>query len=100
MKRYGMILPICLASVMAPNTALAELLETIKGPDNQLAVSLSLTKGKPHYSVTYQGEVFLESSPLGLNSSIGDFSQSGLYIRTRPDYITLLKMSPALNQML
>ena len=87
MKRYGMILPICLASVMAPNTALAELLETIKGPDNQLAVSLSLTKGKPHYSVTYQGEVFLESSPLGLNSSIGDFSQNLTYIDSKRNTI-------------
>ena len=80
MKRYGMILPICLATVMAPKSALAELLETIKGPDNQLAVSLSLTEGKPHYSVTYNGEVFLEDSPLGLNSSIGDFTRGLTYI--------------------
>ena len=36
MIRYGLILPICLATVITPQTALAELLETIKGPDNHL----------------------------------------------------------------
>lgn len=87
MKRYGMILPICLATVIAPKTALAELLETIKGPDNHLAVSLSLSEGKPQYTVTYKGEVFLESSPLGLNSSIGDFSQNLTYIDSKRNTI-------------
>ncbi|PRO73813.1 hypothetical protein C6Y40_09455 [Alteromonas alba] len=87
MIRYGLILPICLATVITPRTALAELLETIKGPDKHLAVSLSLSEGKPHYSVTYKGEVFLESSPLGLNSSIGDFSQNLTYIDSERNVI-------------
>lgn len=49
---------------------------SILSPDKQLKVSLAITDGKANYSVTYQGITILENSPLGLSTSIGDFSKS------------------------
>lgn len=48
---------------------------TVKSPDQQLVVDIELTGGKANYSVTYAGKEMLESSPLGLNANIGDFSK-------------------------
>lgn len=45
------------------------------GPDGKLVVTISTNEGIPTYSVTYNGKVFLQSSPLGLKTNIGDFSQ-------------------------
>lgn len=49
---------------------------SIFSPDRQLKVNLTITDGKANYSVTYQGIKVLENSPLGLITSIGDFSKS------------------------
>src|SRR5690349_3674468 len=47
---------------------------TVSSPDKQLVVSLSVTEGKPLYTVTYKGKTMLEPSPLGLKTNEGDFS--------------------------
>ena len=33
-------------------------------------------RGKPTYQITYDGVTFLEKSPLGLITNIGDYSQN------------------------
>lgn len=47
----------------------------VSSPDKDLNLTFSLVNKKPVYSVTYKNEVMLENSPLGLITSIGDFSQ-------------------------
>lgn len=47
----------------------------ITSPDGKLTVTVSDTNGKPAYSIQYNGISFLESSPLGLLTNVGDFTQ-------------------------
>ncbi|MBF4508691.1 glycoside hydrolase family 97 protein [Flavobacterium sp. JLP] len=53
----------------------------VKSPDGKLKVFLSVSNGLPLYSVTYNEKTFLENSPLGLKTSVGDFS-TGLVLNT------------------
>ena len=52
---------------------------TIVSPDKQLKVVVSVTDGKPVYSVSYKGKTMLENSPLGLIINEGDFSTGMKY---------------------
>ena len=52
----------------------------VKSPDGRLVVTVSDGQGKPVYTVSYDGIVFLEPSPLGMRTNIGDFTQ-GLALR-------------------
>ena len=45
------------------------------GPDGRVQVTVSDEGGRPSYSVKYDGVTFLEPSPLGLVTNIGDYSQ-------------------------
>lgn len=47
----------------------------ITGPDGKLSVTVSDADGMPTYSICYNGILFLESSPLGLVTNVGDFSR-------------------------
>lgn len=49
--------------------------KTISSPDGKVAVNVSDDGGKLTYSVTYGGAQFLEPSPLGLVTNIGDYTQ-------------------------
>jgi hypothetical protein len=51
--------------------------QEVGSPDGSLVVKLALTNGAPVFAVTYKGKTFLEPSPLGLETSIGNFT-SGL----------------------
>jgi hypothetical protein len=53
---------------------------TVSSPDGKLKVNLSISDGKPLYSVTYADKVILEESPLGLTTNEGDFSSGMTYI--------------------
>lgn len=44
-------------------------------PDQKLVVTVADDGGRPTYRVDYGETLFLESSPLGLSTNIGDFSQ-------------------------
>ncbi len=46
----------------------------LKSPDGKLTVTVSDFNGKPTYNLEYNGNIFLENSPLGLNTNIGDFT--------------------------
>lgn len=50
----------------------------VTSPDGNLVVTVADDGGKPTYQVTYQGEVFLLKSPLGLKTNMGDFTHQML----------------------
>ena len=52
----------------------------VTSPNGKLIVSVSAENGLPAYSVTLNGKQFLQQSPLGLKTNIGDFTQ-GLSLR-------------------
>lgn len=43
-------------------------------PDGKLKVLVALNNGQPAYSVSYNEKTFLEKSPLGLKTNVGDFT--------------------------
>lgn len=47
----------------------------ITSPDGKLVVTISDANGTPVYSVAYELQSFIESSPIGLITNIGDFSK-------------------------
>lgn len=58
-------------------TASPLLAQEVTGPDGKLKVSLDFPEnGKPSYSVTYDGKMMLDASPLGLITNAADFSQN------------------------
>ncbi|WBL22300.1 glycoside hydrolase family 97 protein [Zunongwangia sp. HRR-M8] len=52
----------------------------IKSPDGQISLKLNENNGKISYDVRYANAPFLEDSPLGLKTSLGDFSSDLKYI--------------------
>lgn len=52
----------------------------VNSPDGNLYVNITLEQGKPSYSVIYKDKIFLESSPLGLITNEGNFSEGMKYI--------------------
>ena len=57
--------------------------QAITSPDGKLTVNLTVNNGIPAYSVSYKGKLFLESSPIGLKTNVGDFS-TGLLLKDNP----------------
>lgn len=45
----------------------------VNAPNGNIEVEVSVFKGKPFYTVRYNGKQFLKPSPLGLNTNIGNF---------------------------
>ena len=68
MKNY--ILNLC---ILLSTNALATPV-SVHSPDGRLRVDTDILNGQPIYSVSYDGNSFIENSPLGLKSDIGDFS--------------------------
>ena len=50
--------------------------DIISGPDGKLKVTVTENNRKPVYNVSYNGKVFIEESPLGVNTNIGDFTDN------------------------
>ncbi len=76
MKKYLFIVVLYALSFCA----IAQEQIQVKGPDSKLEVKVGINEGRPFYTVRYNGEVFLEPSPLGLKTSIGNFSDSMTYV--------------------
>lgn len=70
-------------SVLAQNDS-----RKVSGPDGQLEVQVRLVDGQAFYSVRYKGAVMLEDSPLGLVSSVSDFSSDLQWHGSREDHIS------------
>jgi len=49
--------------------------QKIAGPDGKLLVNVTVKNGIPAYSISYNGKIFLEPSPIGLRTNVGDFSK-------------------------
>lgn len=49
--------------------------KTFDSPDGKMVVTVSDEGGKPSYCVSYNGVEFIQNSPLGLKTNIGDFTQ-------------------------
>lgn len=61
----------------------------IYSPDGKMCVTITDQNGYPSYSVSYDGNVFIEKSPLGLNTNIGDYtSQMTLSNASEPSVVT------------
>ena len=45
-------------------------------PDGLLKVIIEDTKGKPNYSIQYDGDTFVKKSPIGLITDLGDFTKN------------------------
>ena len=56
---------------------------SVHGPDGLLKVDISVKNGMPAYSVTYGGKTFIEESPLGFVSNVGDFSRQMKWVGTK-----------------
>ena len=49
--------------------------ETVSSPDGKVSVTVSDEGGSPKYQVSLDGQVFIQSSPLGLVTNFDDFTQ-------------------------
>ena len=74
--------PIFLLPLLALATTVSA--QTVTSPDGKLAVTVSCRDGKPAYSLAYDGQTVILDSPLGLQTTIGDFTQ-GLELRDVTD---------------
>ena len=82
---YGFLLLIFCFSL---NTIQAQNVQ-ITSPDGKLVVTVFVENGSPFYSVSLNNKQFLEKSPLGINTSIGDFSSE----LTLNDTVAIKKIS-------
>lgn len=60
---------ICMTSLYASE-------KKVLSPDGRLKVVVSDEGGIPSYQVFYDGVTFIEKSPLGMKTTIGDFTSS------------------------
>src|SRR5690606_26309037 len=60
----------------------------VLSPDGKLKVNVSVENGKTAYSVTYNGKVMIENSPLGLITNEGDFSENISIEESTTDKVT------------
>lgn len=67
------ILLILIAFFAHCNWSLAN--KSISSPDGKLVINVSEIDGKAVYNLHYNNKVFLNQSPLGLNTNVGDFTQ-------------------------
>lgn len=58
-----------------PGNRGVEARSVLAGPDGRLQVVVYLENGQPNYTVAYDGTRVLEPSPLGLTTSVSDFSK-------------------------
>lgn len=71
MKKISIL---CFAFVLIATFAKAQDTKIIS-PDGKLEVTVGVYAGIPVYSVSYNGKVFLKSSPIGMKTNVGDFSK-------------------------
>ena len=71
MKKISIL---CFAFVLIATFAKAQDTKIIS-PDGKLEVTVGVNAGIPVYSVSYNGKVFLKSSPIGMKTNVGDFTK-------------------------
>lgn len=75
-----------LASALCSVGVLAQV-ATVEGPDKRLNVSIDIKGGKPIYSITYDGKVMLDESPLGFVADNGDYSKGITFIKKESKHL-------------
>ncbi|MCG9972821.1 glycoside hydrolase family 97 protein [Christiangramia crocea] len=61
----------------------------IKSPDDRLKLEVNLTtSGQAFYNISLDEEIFLENSPLGMRTSIGDFSKDLKFVSSDQSVIS------------
>ncbi|MXN92175.1 glycoside hydrolase family 97 protein [Flavobacterium sp. Sd200] len=65
-----------IAALTAANFLNAQQNSEVKSPDKKTAVKLENKNGQVVYNVIHEGKAFIESSPLGITTSIGDFTNN------------------------
>ncbi|SHH69920.1 glycoside hydrolase family 97 protein [Flavobacterium defluvii] len=73
---FKYFLCVCLFSFLKLNAQ-----SVVKSPDGKLKLSVSILKEIPFYSISYNDKTFLENSPLGLKTNVGDFT-TGLNLKS------------------
>ncbi len=81
-----LIFPLLICLVAAGPEAVSQQVE-IQSPDRQLKLTVSVNNGQPVYSVSYQGKLMLENSPLGLVTNEADFSAGMKYLGKEEDAV-------------
>lgn len=82
MKRTKLLLLLAIVSAnMWGQTA------SVCSPDSLLKVEINVNDGRPSYSVVYNNHVYLEQSPLGFTSNVGDFSQGMAFEKSQTNSI-------------
>ncbi|OOV20423.1 glycoside hydrolase family 97 protein [Flavobacterium sp. LM4] len=72
---FKCVLYLCLSSFLKLSAQ-----TVVKSPDGKLKVSVFISNGMPLYSISYNEKTFLENSPLGLKTNVGDFT-TGLILK-------------------
>ncbi|MBE6280752.1 MAG: glycoside hydrolase family 97 protein [Bacteroides sp.] len=83
--KFGILLSGILFSVSAWGME-----RTFGSPDGKMVVTVSDGQGSPVYTVSYNNEVFIQESPLGLKTNIGDYTQ-GMTMKSGQSDVKLIK---------
>lgn len=81
-----LIFPLLTCLVTFGPAAVSQQVE-IQSPDRQLKLMVSVNNGQPLYTVSYQGKLMLENSPLGLVTNEADFSTGMKYLGKEEDAV-------------
>lgn len=75
--------------LFALTTVQAQQDHSVKSPDGKIQVRLNLgDQGNLFYNIHFEDDIFLEDSPLGMKTSIGDFSKNLNFIAGRTNHIS------------
>ena len=79
MQKFRIASLVNLFVILTGQTAWCQLPVKVSSPDKHIAVEVGLQDQKPVYSIHLNDILFMEDSPLGLKTSIGDFSEGLSY---------------------
>lgn len=79
MQKFRITSLVSLFVILTGQTAWCQLPVKVSSPDKHIAVEVGLQDQKPVYSIQLNDVLFMEDSPLGLKTSIGDFSEGLSY---------------------
>ena len=79
MQKFRIASLVNLFVILTGQTAWCQLPVKVSSPDKHIGVEVGLQDEKPVYSIHVDDVLFMEDSPLGLKTSIGDFSEGLSY---------------------